>query len=78
MLMFYFHVWIKQISVVVGFLLWLTLLQRFTLPVTMLISSSWLRWLDDDSDKLELAELNGWSEGHGEGGPLVIKRANVW
>lgn len=52
---------------------------RIKLPVTMLMSSSWLRWLDDDSDRLELAELNGWSDGHGEGGPpLVIKRANVW
>lgn len=49
------------------------------LPVTMLISSSWLRWLDELSDKLELAELNGWSDGQGDGGPpLFIKRENVW
>lgn len=47
------------------------------LPVTMLMSSSWLRWLEDDSERLELAELNGWSDGHGDGGPFVIKRANV-
>lgn len=42
----------------------------------MLISSSWLRWLDP-SDKLELAELNGCSDGHGEGGPTIPKRVNV-
>lgn len=40
-----------------------------TLPVTMLMSSSWLRWLDEPSDRLELAELNGCSDGHGDGGP---------
>lgn len=49
------------------------------LPVTMLISSSWLRWLDELSDKLELAELNGWSDGQGDGGPpLFINLENVW
>lgn len=53
------------------------------LPVTILISSSWLRWLDELSDKLELAELNGWSDGQGDGGfPVLIrlplKRENVW
>lgn len=35
----------------------------------MLMSSSWLRLLDEPSDKLELAELNGCSDGHGDGGP---------
>lgn len=45
------------------------------IPVTMLISSSWLRLLDEPSDKLELAELNGCSDGHGDGGPP--KRNNV-
>lgn len=40
-----------------------------SIPVTMLISSSWLRLLDEPSDKLELAELNGCSDGHGDGGP---------
>lgn len=49
------------------------------LPVTMLISSSWLRWLEELSDRLELAELKGWSEGQGDGGPpLFINRENVW
>lgn len=33
------------------------------------MSSSWLRLLVEPSDKLELAELNGCSEGHGDGGP---------
>lgn len=37
------------------------------IPVTILMSSPWLRLLDP-SDKLELAELNGCSEGHGDGG----------
>lgn len=35
----------------------------------MLMSSSWLRLLDEPSDRLELAELNGCSDGHGDGGP---------
>lgn len=43
--------------------------QEIIIPVTMLISSSWLRWLDDPSERLELAELNGCSDGHGDGGP---------
>lgn len=47
-----------------------------TLPVTMLISSSWLRWLDP-SDRLELAELNGCSDGHGDGGPTIPSRVRV-
>lgn len=33
------------------------------------MSSSWLRLLVEPSDKLELAELNGCSDGHGDGGP---------
>lgn len=33
------------------------------------MSSSWLRLLVDPSDRLELAELNGCSDGHGDGGP---------
>lgn len=43
--------------------------QKLDLPVTMLMSSSWLRWLDEPSDRLELAELNGCSDGQGDGGP---------
>lgn len=41
----------------------------------MLMSSSWLRWLDEPSERLELAELNGCSDGQGEGGPPI--RDNV-
>lgn len=42
-------------------------LLRLPIPVTILMSSSWLRLLDP-SDRLELAELNGCSDGHGDGG----------
>lgn len=44
--------------------------QTRCLPVTILMSSSWLRLLVEPSDRLELAELNGCSDGHGDdGGP---------
>ena len=39
------------------------------IPVTMLILSSWLRWLEEPSDILELADENGCSDGQGDGGP---------
>lgn len=44
-------------------------LANVRLPVTILMSSSWLRLLVEPSDRLELAELNGCSDGHGDGGP---------
>lgn len=50
--------------------------ETHTLPVTMLMSSSWLLWLDP-SERLELAELNGCSEGQGDGGPIIPNRVNV-
>lgn len=40
------------------------------------MSSSWLRWLDEPSDKLELAELNGCSDGHGDGELSPTERAS--